>query len=261
MGFCKVLEYRSLISVELQATSQSRRSPTNVSTGAVTATLLARKFVDYIGNGLLLCPWGRAVPHDQGTCQVWSAVYSQVNDGIVVGWGDSSLDDVLQSITFLTIPFMEGILMVDGDLLFVGGGQLSWFCVLVQKSGIYIPTLYRNPQHEAPLEKLIQQTEIVHKETVFRKLQIAEAVSITCQHPTINIQQSADFILPSARPQQTIHHQEQQAPRQQPPQEQQPQEQQVQPANQRPGPVTRAAANLARTSRQPPDSHPQPNSQ
>ena len=118
--------------MELQATSQSRRSPTNVSTGAVTATLLARKFVDYIGNGLLLCPWGRAVPHDQGTCQVWSAVYSQVNDGIVVGWGDSSLDDVLQSITFLTIPFMEGILMVDGDLLFVGGGQLSWFCVLVQ---------------------------------------------------------------------------------------------------------------------------------
>ena len=112
-----------------------------------------------------------------------------------------------------------------------------------------------------PLEKLIEHTEIVHKETAFRKLQIAEAVSITCQHPTINIQQTADFILPSARPQQTNQHQEQHAPRQQQHQEQQPQEQPVQPANQRPGPVTRAAANQARTSRQPPGSHPQPNSQ
>ena len=87
-----------------------------------------------------------------------------------------------------------------------------------------------------PLQKLIEQTKVVHRESVFRRLQIAEAVSITCQRPTINIQQAADFILPSARPlainqpgptnHRLPHHHEQQA----------------QPANQRPGPVTRAAA-------------------
>ena len=81
--------------MELQATSQSRGSPTNVCIGAVTATLLARKFINNIGNGLLLCPWRRAVPHYQGTSQVRFAVYPQVNDGVVVGWGDSSLDDIL----------------------------------------------------------------------------------------------------------------------------------------------------------------------
>ncbi|KAK3859858.1 hypothetical protein Pcinc_034048 [Petrolisthes cinctipes] len=40
-----------------------------------------------------------------------------------------------------------------------------------------------------PLLKLLDQTEILHKETDFRKLQIYEAVSITCQRPSINIQQ------------------------------------------------------------------------
>ena len=91
-----------------------------------------------------------------------------------------------------------------------------------------------------PLQKLIEQTEIVHKESTFRKLQIAEAVSITCQHPTINIQQAADFILPSARPQVINPLQEQQALRHQQPSEPQPQEHQDQPANQNSGPVTRA---------------------
>ena len=112
-----------------------------------------------------------------------------------------------------------------------------------------------------PLQKLIQQTDIVHRESTFRRLQIAEAVSITCQHPTINIQQAVDFILPSARPQETNPHQEQQAPRQQQPNEQQSQEQQAQPANQHSRPVTRAAANLARASGQTPGSATQPNSQ
>ena len=112
-----------------------------------------------------------------------------------------------------------------------------------------------------PLQKLIEQTEIVHKESAFRKLQIAEAVSIICQHPTINIQQAADFILPSARPQETNPNLDQHAPRQQQLHEQQPQEQQVQPANQHIGPVTRAAANRARASSQLPGPSSQPTSQ
>ena len=63
-----------------------------------------------------------------------------------------------------------------------------------------------------PLQKLIETTKIVHHENQFRKLQIAEAVSITCQRPSINIQQAADFILPSARPQIPERQQEQRAP-------------------------------------------------
>ncbi|KAK3864440.1 hypothetical protein Pcinc_029873 [Petrolisthes cinctipes] len=43
-----------------------------------------------------------------------------------------------------------------------------------------------------PLQKLLDQTEILHKEKDFRKLQISEAVSITCQRPSINIQQAAE---------------------------------------------------------------------
>ena len=89
-----------------------------------------------------------------------------------------------------------------------------------------------------PLQKLIDNTQIIHKENDFRKQQIAEAVSITIQRPSINIQQSADFILPSKRLQE--HH----APREQaslrvpvlP----------AQPTNQRPGPVTRATSRLSR---------------
>ena len=60
-----------------------------------------------------------------------------------------------------------------------------------------------------PLQTLLDHTEIIHREKDFRKLQISEAVSITCQKPSINIQQAADFILPSARQQgrnnSTIH--------------------------------------------------------
>ena len=64
-----------------------------------------------------------------------------------------------------------------------------------------------------PLQKLIAQTKIIHFENHFRKLQIAEAVSITSQRPTINIQQAADFILPSARAQPPDPQQEPRTPR------------------------------------------------
>ena len=51
-----------------------------------------------------------------------------------------------------------------------------------------------------PLQYLIENTSIIHKETNFRRLQISEAVSITCQRPTINAQQTMNFTLPSVRP-------------------------------------------------------------
>ena len=59
-----------------------------------------------------------------------------------------------------------------------------------------------------PLQKLLENTEIIHRESNFRKLQIAEAVSITLQHPSLNIQQNADFILPSICPMNLSLHQE-----------------------------------------------------
>ena len=49
------------------------------------------------------------------------------------------------------------------------------------------------------VEELIENTQIVHKETNFRRLVITEAVSITIQKPSLNIQQEADRTLPSCR--------------------------------------------------------------
>ena len=49
------------------------------------------------------------------------------------------------------------------------------------------------------LQTLIDNTVIEHSESRFRKLQIAEAVFIHTKHPSINVQKSVDFILPSAR--------------------------------------------------------------
>ena len=49
------------------------------------------------------------------------------------------------------------------------------------------------------LQNLIDNTKIEHRESRFRKLQIAEAVFIHTMRPTINIQKAVDFILPSAR--------------------------------------------------------------
>ncbi|KAK4320107.1 hypothetical protein Pmani_009013 [Petrolisthes manimaculis] len=88
-----------------------------------------------------------------------------------------------------------------------------------------------------PLQKLLDQTEIIHKENDFRKLQISEAVSI-------NVQQAADFILPSARPQDrntppVQHHlQVEDAP---------------QPGNQLTGPVTRSRSRASGASSLPQD--------
>ena len=60
-----------------------------------------------------------------------------------------------------------------------------------------------------PLQKLIEGTSILHREANFRKLQIAEAVAITYQRPSINVQQFAEFILPSVRPMVPNHQQQQ----------------------------------------------------
>ena len=49
------------------------------------------------------------------------------------------------------------------------------------------------------VEELIENTQIVHKESNFRRLVITEAVSITIQKPSLNIQQEADRTLPSCR--------------------------------------------------------------
>ncbi|XP_076066930.1 uncharacterized protein LOC143040121 [Oratosquilla oratoria] len=51
-----------------------------------------------------------------------------------------------------------------------------------------------------PLQKLIDSTTTLLKESNYRKMQIAEAVAITSRHPNINAQVSSDYILPSARP-------------------------------------------------------------
>ena len=51
-----------------------------------------------------------------------------------------------------------------------------------------------------PLQQLIANTTILHRESTFRRMQIAEAVSIVLQHPSINVQLAADFVLPSLRP-------------------------------------------------------------
>ena len=108
-----------------------------------------------------------------------------------------------------------------------------------------------------PLQKLIDNTSIVHKEVAFRRLQIAEAVSITTQRPTINVQQAAEFTLPSARPQEQhgLHPTSQ---------EQHPPHRSHQPRilpNQNSRPTTRATARHVRASSQMPGSSPSPTNQ
>ena len=49
------------------------------------------------------------------------------------------------------------------------------------------------------LPELIENTQVIHRESNFSRLLIAEAVSICIQKPTLNIQQEADNILPSSR--------------------------------------------------------------
>ena len=61
-----------------------------------------------------------------------------------------------------------------------------------------------NHDKKTPLQKLIDSTTILHRESNHRKLQIAESVAITVRHPNINVQLATDFILPSVRPQTAI---------------------------------------------------------
>ena len=49
------------------------------------------------------------------------------------------------------------------------------------------------------VQELIENTQVVHKESNYGRLIITEAVSITIQKPTLNIQQEADNTLPSCR--------------------------------------------------------------
>ena len=49
------------------------------------------------------------------------------------------------------------------------------------------------------LQELIENTQVLHRESNYGRLIITEAVSITVQKPTLNIQQEADNILPSCK--------------------------------------------------------------
>ena len=93
--------------------------------------LLARKFIDYIGGGLSRCSRSSTVPHYQGSCEVWLAVYLQVNDSVCIRRNSSSLDDASKGITFFLISFMEESSMVEGYLLFFGCWWLGCGSILV----------------------------------------------------------------------------------------------------------------------------------
>ena len=56
-----------------------------------------------------------------------------------------------------------------------------------------------------PLEELIENTDIIHRENNYGRLVIAEAVSINQQKPTLNVQISSEYVLPSNRRTITIH--------------------------------------------------------
>ena len=49
------------------------------------------------------------------------------------------------------------------------------------------------------LVELLENTTIIHRETQKHRLQIAEAVSISLNHPVLNTQTEHDYVLPSAR--------------------------------------------------------------
>ena len=101
----------------LHTTSQGRGGPSNVGIGAVTATLRACKFVNYISSGLSHNSGCCTVPHDQGSYQVWLAKYSNTDVGVVCSGLYSSLNDVFYSITFFLVSIMEGTLVVYDDTI------------------------------------------------------------------------------------------------------------------------------------------------
>ena len=49
------------------------------------------------------------------------------------------------------------------------------------------------------LTELLENTTIVHREDHVARLNIAEAVSIAMNHPSLNVQTESDYVLPSAR--------------------------------------------------------------
>ena len=63
------------------------------------------------------------------------------------------------------------------------------------------------------LQELIDNTEIIHKERNYGRLLITEAVSITMQKPSLNIQQETDQILPSSKGKHNLRRTDHQAPR------------------------------------------------
>ena len=63
------------------------------------------------------------------------------------------------------------------------------------------------------LQELIDNTEIIHRESNYGRILITEAVSIVLQKPTLNIQQEADQILPSSRGRRGIRRIPDQGPR------------------------------------------------
>ena len=50
-----------------------------------------------------------------------------------------------------------------------------------------------------PVEELLNNTKIIHRESLKPRLFIAEAVSIALRRPTLNVQTEFDYVLPSAR--------------------------------------------------------------
>ena len=59
---------------------------------------------------------------------------------------------------------------------------------------------YKDIHNRLPkVEKLIENTKIIHRESIRYRLLISEAVSIAPQKPTLNVQAEFDYVLPSCR--------------------------------------------------------------
>ena len=102
-----MLEDGALVSVELEAPAKGRRGPPNVGAGAVTAALLAGKFVYYIGGVLSRGSRRRTIPHNQGSQKVRFTIYPKVNVSLVICGGYSSFYDAFEGITF----FLESVMV------------------------------------------------------------------------------------------------------------------------------------------------------
>ena len=64
---------------------------------------------------------------------------------------------------------------------------------------------YTEKHNKRPgVEEMLESTNIIGQETTTRRLMIAEAVSIKLQKPTLNIQTTSQYILPSTRRQRAL---------------------------------------------------------